>query len=1217
MGRLSVGTSGWCGLHPREFARRYDLVEFNWTFHERDSDVDHYKKVAGELRDLRLHAVLKVSGAATHEKRLRSPGQWWPQLWAKYSELQKAGVLGGLLWQLAPSHRCSRQSLAELEELAAHLPRNVLHIFEFRHSSWYEQYRDDVISLLRRWGFCMAWINIKNSDGWCGDLEDGWPSLVRTCNAAYLRLFGTKQKAIGRYGDQVIHETILPMVQGPGAPEDCMVVFAQADVPDHAKADASFLVELLGRGDPQQGRSTKWERDVLSATLGLGIGTQVAGAVQRITHRTVFVDIGRSCRAFLDANHARRAGLLDSLRIGTQIVNLEVQHLDFQNEWGIVGLSCHKASVSLGAQEKAPTEAESEGAASKKSRWARQATGDKGGGFTPAAAAAAAAAAELPGHRVRWSRFEGLAEIGEAAGSRHVVPISPEELEEQIRAKRAASRAKREERVGRWAKALVEKALQPATPSSSRSSAKRSRSEGPAALTRREEALSRRPLEDAALSRAETRKGGRLEEKWSPDLWAQVLPGEPGDGPMACSTDEYLLMQMERREGEETRCDEKNQETFGEDSCPGWGVQHMMRVEERAITRRMWRPALTPLQPLPDDKSPNGKSGRGNKIRQSDLSQTIASFPTPTEPVASEHGAGEADGHGNHRHAASARCPDTEHESVEERAESDDFVDAEEWQVCPSGPDLEDMWEEEMEHASAASEEEDVVEPSGTHDAQRQAEDLTSSDSQEWNWAPCRESWADESKAAGAEEMDQALSAHVEGLPEPNSLEAAAEAPSANPGCNAPRLQSLVGEPKADEAESEEEQLSAAQHMTDTPAEDHTSDAQPGAAPVQTSAAAPAPSMSQAPEVAEKLDADSAPTGVLHISGPDRSASAAPKMATPLAPPCRAWRGKACGSDAHAKLDVSDPVEDSLPMASDGSDEEVVATQHVAVPGPEGEEDEGEEDVEEAEEVRHEAHCCLCGMAYSLNVDASALGDFCCEDLGGSCSPEAAEPEPTEPEPAEPAEPAPEEEDVFVAVCDDCAATHVTHIDFMGLGLNFNCAMMGERCEGEESESPRRPAASAPLPARSQLQRLSSDEKRDLFERYAIQRQEERVSKKHIHKSIQQLADRKGQQERYRDNSVVTRKGERFIKVDVSLDPGPGCELGGIIGWRTKQGRRGLGIKKMTKEEADKVCISNKTRIHTKKAISSGDKKVVFENKWSKHTAGSMVGSAGGSLAKR
>ena len=227
----------------------------------------------------------------------------------------------------------------------------VLHVFEFRHSSWYGQYREDVISLLRRWGFCMAWINIKNSDGWCGDLEDGWPSMARTCNTAYLRLFGTKQKAIGRYGEEVLRDTILPMVQGPGAPKDSIVIFAQADVPNHAKADASFMAELLGRGDSQPGRSTKWERDVLVATLGLGIGTQVSGVVQRITHKTVFIDIGRSCRAFLDANHARRAGLLESLRIGTQIQNLEVQHLDFQGEWGIVGLSCHKASVSLGAVE--------------------------------------------------------------------------------------------------------------------------------------------------------------------------------------------------------------------------------------------------------------------------------------------------------------------------------------------------------------------------------------------------------------------------------------------------------------------------------------------------------------------------------------------------------------------------------------------------------------------------------------------------------------------------------------------------------------------------------------------------------------------------------------------------------------------------------------------------------------------------------------------------
>ena len=362
--------------------------------------------------------------------------------------------------------------------LASLVPNvQVLHIFEFRHSSWYGAHRDDVVNLLRRWGLCLAWIHIQNSDGWCGDLEDGWPSLARTCNSAYLRLFGTKQKAIGRYGEEMIRETILPMVQGPGAPTDSFVVFAQADVPDHAKADAAFMVELLGRTDSQPGRSARWERDVLVATLGLGVGMQVTGVVQRITHRTVFVDIGRSCRAFLDANHARRAGLLESLRIGTHVEGLEVQHLDFQGEWGIVGLSCHKAFVSLGAAEEearasAPAEVEIEepNQAAKRSRWLRQGTGESSDAFcseagaSPAAVAVAALAEETenaPRLRQRWAHrtFEGLAEIGKTSGSRHVVQTPVEELEEQARVKRMAARAKRDERTSRWARALVEKAI--------------------------------------------------------------------------------------------------------------------------------------------------------------------------------------------------------------------------------------------------------------------------------------------------------------------------------------------------------------------------------------------------------------------------------------------------------------------------------------------------------------------------------------------------------------------------------------------------------------------------------------------------------------------------------------------------------------------------------------------------------------------------------------
>lgn len=53
------------------------------------------------------------------------------------------------------------------------------------------------------------------------------------------------------------------------------------------------------------------------------------------------------------------------------------------------------------------------------------------------------------------------------------------------------------------------------------------------------------------------------------------------------------------------------------------------------------------------------------------------------------------------------------------------------------------------------------------------------------------------------------------------------------------------------------------------------------------------------------------------------------------------------------------------------------------------------------------------------------------------------------------------------------------------------------------------------------------------------------------------------------------------MEVDVSLDPGPGCEIGGIIGWRTKQGRRGLGAFHRTSEirrDRDNSSVSDHGR---------------------------------------
>mmetsp|Transcript_54818 Transcript_54818/g.146151 ORF Transcript_54818/g.146151 Transcript_54818/m.146151 type:complete len:261 (+) Transcript_54818:355-1137(+) len=202
------------------------------------------------------------------------------------------------------------------------------------------------------------------------------------------------------------------------------------------------------------------------------------------------------------------------------------------------------------------------------------------------------------------------------------------------------------------------------------------------------------------------------------------------------------------------------------------------------------------------------------------------------------------------------------------------------------------------------------------------------------------------------------------------------------------------------------------------------------------------------------------------------------------------------------------------------------------------------------------------------------------------------------------------DEDAYFAFCDRCGAVHVVDVDVMSLGIEFSCADVGASCDddapGTSASGDMGLASGGDLPVGpSPLGHLSAEEKRALVQRHIVQRQAERLRPQDVQHGLAQLFRAQMPKERYRDNQVVTHKGERFIKINRSLDPGPGCELGGILGWRSKAGRRGLGIRKMTKEEADRVCLSNKNRTHVRKATGSGGYKsgYTFENKWSQHTA--------------
>ncbi|CAE7278424.1 unnamed protein product, partial [Symbiodinium pilosum] len=131
------------------------------------------------------------------------------------------------------------------------------------------------------------------------------------------------------------------------------------------------------------------------------------------------------------------------------------------------------------------------------------------------------------------------------------------------------------------------------------------------------------------MGRAERRKGAAHEsedfpDNWAPNIWsqAQVLPGEPGNGPMVYSTDEFLLMQLEQREGEETQCDEKNFETFGDyDYQQGdWNAEHMFRKNERLLVqKRVWRAGVA------DPGTKVGRNKMGPATEESELSRTLAS----------------------------------------------------------------------------------------------------------------------------------------------------------------------------------------------------------------------------------------------------------------------------------------------------------------------------------------------------------------------------------------------------------------------------------------------------------------------------------------------------------------------------------------------------------------------------------------------------------------
>jgi len=1119
----------------------------------------------------------------------------------------------------------------------------------------------------------------------------------------------------------------------------------------------------MGRQDATILRSTRWERDVLAATLGLAVGSVVEGVVQRMSHKTIFIDIGRSCRAFMCVHHTRRVGLLEHLHIGTTLAGLRVENIEFQHEWGDISLTCHNAVIELpGGRLDLPEPGprtddivNPSSTAPKKSRWLRTTGSEE--------------------HSVAQQGGAPL-NAGEAAavGGREAAEVQAPEPA----------------RLNRWL------------------TGKRDMQLPPAAKRREEE----------ALARAEAKKGIVLyipigpvsdedteheTESFISDAGESTISRKAPSEVPTWSIDDLLLMHMEDREALETGADRYNSVTFGKSwTNQSWTAEEMFTANERmnfalqnfGVGDGQQTPEETPDPPAPAQAGWRLHRKRGqNKINPVHLSNhaLFQAMKRSWVDLLEEEASSTREVPRSNR-----RVCDTDTDAF--TAESRDDIDTPsvtshmddkggseygaDHENCIQdisntfaaehmprnrhrrqkgrGPWTSQTMADDLESVGTAAKDVESASDLTVEDKQEEAEIWSRWDKQVARWKDvqaARKKWeADQQASAQAEasisanipaqaqdeerytetsiteeELEESVAEIQKRLNEvptesndpadkillgfqkqfrsmgqQGSSRTSSEAStrrnkwirgarrkgagpqdksaSAEPDGHDQNDVQSVGDVCSTDADTKVDLASTAEHRS-MPVGD-TVDGQYDSRRAESDAVGrtldPAASSStivaeESNVVSKKMSAGWVSQQIATIESKAKTAAkrlakqafkkqgkaaqveepADSKPVKSIDEECQDNHGQLAADPASGELEhVAEstvaPVDDMTTHQNDGRQLDLDPSSKSL----EAAEDVGSTAVAlgDAKECQHKdvqsdpQSCendldhvvpdeeCSGNQVSKVHFNASSSSqDDVVPDPRSSCEEKPAVVESHEAMPAEGIEGKEEHgvgkvnlvdefaEDVevaYVAVCDKCAAVHFVDVDIMAMGLEFTCSQVGAVCEGEEPEAQEESApsnfsagSSVPaLPPRAQIEELTKEEKQDLFDRYVMQAQAEKLKPKDIQKGVAQLYAKELQKERYINNEIVTRKGERFIKLNLSLDPGPGCRLGGILGWRSKAGRQGLGIRKMTKEEADRVCLSNKERPHVRKATGPGGYKqgYAFENKWSQHTEGTVTGTA-------
>jgi uncharacterized protein YecE (DUF72 family) len=240
-GAIRIGCSGWNYKHWRgpfypekmpvkrwfdHYAATFDTVEINNSFY-RLPKAETFDKWREQAPPGFTYSV-KANRFLTQAKKLKDCAEPLERMLTPVRHLGE--TLGPILYQLPPRFRLNLERLSEFIDL---LPRDLMHIFEFREKSWLTE---EVLALLDRSGvsFCVHDMPGSAAPRWAAG------------PIAYIRFHGGEGKYWGRYSDEGLLSWSDWIVEQSRAGRDVWCYFNN-DIFAHAIDDALTLRSMVAQ----------------------------------------------------------------------------------------------------------------------------------------------------------------------------------------------------------------------------------------------------------------------------------------------------------------------------------------------------------------------------------------------------------------------------------------------------------------------------------------------------------------------------------------------------------------------------------------------------------------------------------------------------------------------------------------------------------------------------------------------------------------------------------------------------------------------------------------------------------------------------------------------------------------------------------------------------------------------------------------------------------